>query len=99
MVQITYSRARANLAAIWDKVTGDNEVVVITRRGCEPVALISANELSSIMETAHLLRSPENARRLLSALNRAIRRTEKPSTLEDLYREVGLGGETAKSRK
>lgn len=97
MVQTTYSKARANLASYLNQVTDNNEIVVITRRGSEPVAMISAHELSSIMETAHLLRSPKNARRLLTALNRAVRRTEQPSTLEDLRREIGLDEEVAKA--
>ncbi|MGE5352949.1 MAG: type II toxin-antitoxin system Phd/YefM family antitoxin [Acidobacteriota bacterium] len=48
-----------------------SEVVIITRRNAEPVALISASELSVLIETAHLLHSPKNAARLFSALERA----------------------------
>ncbi len=68
----------------------DREVVVIRRRGAEDVALIAADELESILETAHLLRSPENAERLLTALRRAQQRTLEPSTVDDLRAEVGL---------
>jgi antitoxin YefM len=67
----TYSNARANLGAILDQVTTDREIVIISRRGAESVALVAAKELSSLVETAHLLRSPANARRLLKALHRA----------------------------
>jgi len=65
-------------------------VVVIRRRGAEDVALIAADELESILETAHLLRSPKNAERLLTALRRAQQRTLEPSTVNDLRAEVGL---------
>jgi antitoxin YefM len=89
-IQTTYTNARSNLAALLDEVTGNQEVVIISRRGAEDVAMISAAELSSLTETAHLLRSPKNAERLLTALNRALAATEKPQTIEELRREVGL---------
>ncbi|HZM89662.1 MAG TPA: type II toxin-antitoxin system prevent-host-death family antitoxin [Blastocatellia bacterium] len=84
----TYSNARANLAAILDRVVADREIVIINRRGGEDVALVAAKELSSLVETAHLLRSPANARRLLKALHRAKSRTLKPQPLEKLRREM-----------
>jgi antitoxin YefM len=68
--------------------------VIISRRGADDVALIAADELASLQETAHLLRSPANAARLLTAINRALRREVEPSSIEDLRREVGLADET-----
>jgi len=65
------SYARANLARLCDSVAADCEVVIIHRRGAKDVALIAASELRSLMECAYLLRSPRNAKRLLSALARA----------------------------
>ena len=62
----TYTQARAKLATLCDEVTANRDVVIIRRRGMEDVALISSAELSSLMETAHLLRSPRNAERLLA---------------------------------
>lgn len=59
-------------------------------RGAEDVALISAAELASLMETAHLLRSPKNAGRLLTALVRAQRETLTPQSVKELRREIGL---------
>jgi antitoxin YefM len=53
--------------------------------------LIAVDELSGLLETAHLLRSPKNAERLLTALARAQRRTLSPQALDELRREVGLG--------
>lgn len=92
-IHTSYSKARAELAKLWNEVTNNNEVVVISRRGAEPVALVSASELTSLLETAHLLRSPKNAERLLKALGRARDRTISPIDLEDLYREIGLDRE------
>ena len=88
ITQTTYSQARAHLAALLDQVIADRDVVVIQRRGAEDVALIAADELESILETAHLLRSPKNAERLLTALRRAQQRTLEPSTVDDLRVEV-----------
>jgi antitoxin YefM len=90
-IQTTYTSARANLAKLLNDVTDQNEVVIIQRRGAEDVALISASELSGLLETAHLLRSPRNAERLLSALQDARTQTAEPQTVEDLRREMGLG--------
>jgi len=92
-IQTTYSKARANLANLCNQVSEDREIVLIRRRNAEDVALISSSELSSILETAHLLRSPKNARRLLTALNRALTRSEFPQRTEDLKKEIGLGEE------
>jgi antitoxin YefM len=86
----TYSNARATFAKLCDEVTSTREPVIIKRRGAGDVALVSLEELSSIMETAHLLRSPRNAERLLKALARAQSRELSPSTVEDLRRELGL---------
>ncbi len=89
-IQTTYTQARANLASLWDEVTLNREVVIIERRGAEAVALISADELEGLMETAYLLRSPKNAERLLSALARAQQKEGTPQTIDELKREVGL---------
>lgn len=89
-IQTTYTQARANLAALWDKVTDDREVVVIQRRGAEDVALISADELTGLMETIYLLQSPKNAERLLQAIEGVKRGEGVRLTLEELLAEVGL---------
>ncbi len=89
-IQTTYTAARARLANLIDRATDDKETVIITRRGKPGVALIAADELSSLLETAHILRSPKNAERLLKALRRAIARAEKPRTVEGLRRELGI---------
>jgi antitoxin YefM len=70
-IETTYTHARANLKALLDEVTKNREQVVIRRREGDDVALIAADELRALLETAHLLRSPKNAPRLLQALQRA----------------------------
>ena len=90
-IQTTYTQARANFANLLDSVTDDREVVIIQRRGAADVALIAADELQSLLETAHLLRSPANAERLLTALARVSQRTETAQTIDALRAEVGLG--------
>ena len=87
---ISYSKARAELARLCNKVAEDREVVYITRRSKENVALIASEELSSLLETAHLLRSPKNAQRLLAALNRALSGMGSPRTLIDFKQDIGL---------
>lgn len=89
-IQTTYSNARENFASLLEQVASDREIVIINRRGHEDVALVTASELSSLLETAHLLRSPENARRLLKALNRAQANTIKPITVEKFRRDLRL---------
>jgi antitoxin YefM len=89
-IHTTYSQARANLANLCNKVSENKEIVLINRRHAEDVALISASELSSLLETAHLLRSPKNAQRLLTALNRALARTEIPKSIAEFRREIGI---------
>lgn len=87
-IQTTYSKARECFAQLLDEATHNRESIIIRRRGKEDVALIAASELASLEETAHLLRSPENAKRLLTALIRAKNRSLSPDTLESLRREI-----------
>lgn len=89
--ETTYTHARANLAALCDEAASTREPIVIHRRGADDVALVAADELRSLLETAHLLRSPENAQRLLTALIRARGGTPAGETAEDLRREFDLG--------
>ena len=92
-IQTTYSDARAHLAELFSKAVDDRETVIIKRRGSKDVALIAADELAGLQETAHLLRSPKNAARLLKALERALARGLEPEPLEKLRQEMGLAEE------
>ena len=86
----TYTAARANFASLCDRVTEDREVIIINRRNSRDVALVAADELSGLLETAHLLRSPKNARRLLTTVNRAKTNKSKGQSVEKLRREMGF---------
>ncbi len=89
--ETTYTHARAHLAALCDEAASSREPVIIHRRGAEDVALVSAAELRSLTETAHLLRSPKNAQRLLTALIRARGKDLPVETIATLRREFDLG--------
>ena len=89
-IQTSYTHARAQLATLLDEVTKNREVVIIQRRGSEDVAMITASELAGILETAHLLRSPNNVKRLLTALDRVRKESGSPQTIEELRKEVGF---------
>jgi len=90
MVETTYTSLRENLASMLDRVVNDREVVIVRRKGDKKVAIIPADELSGLLETAHLLRSPKNAERLMKALHRATATKGKPQSLDKLRREMGL---------
>jgi antitoxin YefM len=67
---MTYSESRARYAETLTSVVEDREEVIITRAGHEPVVIVSLEDYQALKETAYLLRSPENARRLLTAIDR-----------------------------
>jgi antitoxin YefM len=89
-IQTTYTQARASLASLLDEVTENREVVIIQRRGREDVAMITVDELAGVLETAHLLRSPKNVKRLLTALDRVKKGSGVSQTIDDLRNEVGF---------
>lgn len=89
-VETTYSDARAHLARWLDRVTEDREVVFVKRRGRSRVALVAADELESLMETAHLLRSPRNAARLLAALRKALDSRGRSQSVASLRKTLGV---------
>ena len=94
-IHTTYTQARAGLAKLLERVTREREVVVIQRRGQDDVAMIAAEELAGLMETAYLLRSPRNAQRLLAALGHALKNEGSTASLEELRRDVGIEPESA----
>ena len=90
MTTATYSHLRENLAEVWDEVEDTQEPVILKRRGHQDLALIPADELASLRETAHLMRSPRNARRLLESIQRAIGGRTEATTTAQLAEELGL---------
>lgn len=88
--ETTYTNLRQNLSSVLDHVVEQQEVVIVRRKGLRDVALIPASELAGLLETAHLLRSPRNARRLLTALRRSEGRKSKPASLAQLKRDVSI---------
>ncbi|PYI69080.1 type II toxin-antitoxin system prevent-host-death family antitoxin [Arthrobacter livingstonensis] len=70
MKTMSFAEFAANCAETLTAVVDDCEEVVITRSGKEPVVIVSLAEYQSLKETAYLLRSPANARRLLGAIDR-----------------------------
>ena len=69
MRAITYTAARESLASTMDQVCEDHDPVIITRNRDQAVVLISLEDYESLQESAYLLRSPANARRLLESIS------------------------------
>ena len=90
-IETTYTALRENLATFLDRVTDDRVVLVVKRRRGQPdVAIIAADDLAGLEETAYLLRSPANAKRLLESLHELDRGEGETMTVEELRRSVGL---------
>lgn len=87
-METSYTGLRQNLASLLNRVIDQQEAVIVRRKGAGDVALVPAAELAGLIETAHLLRSPANARRLLAALRRAERGKGKLIGLTELRREM-----------
>jgi len=83
--------AQANLAALCNKAIETREPIIIRRTDGEDVAIIAADELAALKETAHLVRSPSNAQRLLEALASADE--EAGASVDDIRRALGLDPE------
>ncbi len=90
MPAVSYTEARDRLASIWDEAVSSREPVIISRRGSESVVLVPLDEWEGLQETAHLLRSPANARRLLGALQRLGEGEGRSLTMGELKQNAGL---------
>jgi antitoxin YefM len=84
MSTITYSTARDHLAEVWDKTVSTREPVIVSRRGTESIVMLPLDEWEGLQETAHLLRSPANAKRLLAAMDRLGRGEGAAMSVESL---------------
>lgn len=84
MKTVSYTESRANYAQVLDDVTNNREEVIITRAGHEPVVMVSLADYESLRETAYLLCSPANARRLLNSIENLERaRGQRHDLIED----------------
>lgn len=90
MAKHTYSHLRENLARIWDEAEDSRIPVIVARRGHGEMAILPAEELRSLEETVHLLRSPVNATRLLAALARSRQGGVPPTDLATLRQALGV---------
>ncbi|MFM9966899.1 MAG: type II toxin-antitoxin system Phd/YefM family antitoxin [Burkholderiales bacterium] len=88
-VETTYSQAREQLKSLMDRAVGDREVILVRRRSGGDVAMLAADELEGLIETAHLLRSSKNAERLLRALSRSRTKKLKSISIADLEKRFG----------
>ena len=87
MKTMSYSDSRARYAEMLDTVTDDREEVIITRAGHEPVVVVSLDDYESLKETAYLLKSPANARRILAS----IEQLENGEGTQRDFRAIGRG--------
>jgi antitoxin YefM len=90
MTRATYSHLRENLATVWNEVEDTQEPIIVSRNGHQDLAILPADELASIQETAYLLRSPKNARRLIEALTRALEGQGETTSIDALRQQVGI---------
>jgi antitoxin YefM len=95
----TYTHLRENLAQVWDEVEDTQEPIIVTRKGHQDLAILPAVELAGIRETAHLLRSPKNIRRLMEALVRAYSDEGVETTIDALRTDLGLTAQTPRASK
>ena len=89
ITETTYSNARQQLKTLMDQAVNNREIIMVRRRVGGDVAMIAADELEGLVETVHLLRSPKNAERLLTALQRARTDSLPPVSLDELKAQLG----------
>ncbi len=85
-----YTDLRTHLKTYCDEVADTGEPLIIQRRGGADVALVSLDELAGLEETAHLLRSPANARRLLESVRELRSGGGAVLSVEELRQQYGL---------
>ncbi|KAF0204851.1 MAG: prevent-host-death family [Gallionellaceae bacterium] len=72
MEALSYSHTRQHLSEIMNKVTEDRAPVLITRQTGNPVVMMSLQDFNALEETAYLLRSPKNAKRLIDSIEQLV---------------------------
>ncbi|MEC4984961.1 MAG: type II toxin-antitoxin system prevent-host-death family antitoxin [Oscillatoria sp. PMC 1068.18] len=88
--EISYFQAKANLANLLEQVGDEEQIVIVKRPHGKNVALIAEKELSSLLESVYLLRSPENAQRLFRSLEWAKNQLGTPQTIAQLKEELEI---------
>ena len=68
MEAITYTAARQNFAKTMEKVCTDHAPIIVTRKSSNSVVIMSLEDYEALEETAYLLRSPKNTRRLIESI-------------------------------
>ena len=86
----TYSALRSNLKQALDEVCEDHEPLRVERKNGDSVVVVSETDFNALEETAYLLRSPENARRLLKALHGSRAKDKSFANVDDLRAKLGL---------
>ena len=81
---MTYTAARENLASTMDRVCADHDPVIITRNRDQAVVMVSLDDYESLQETAYLLRSPANAKRLLDSIESLNQGKNLKKSIKDL---------------
>lgn len=84
MTAITYTAARENLAATMTQVCEDHDPVIITRKRNQAVVMLSLEDYESLQETAYLLRSPKNAKRLAEGIEQLEKGQGVMKSMEEL---------------
>jgi antitoxin YefM len=84
MKAISYTAARENLATTMDQVCDDHDPVIITRNREQAVVMLSLADYESLQETAYLLKSPANARRLLESIEQLTKSMGPVKTLDSI---------------
>ncbi len=90
MTTISYTEARGRLASVWDETIATREPITLSRRGSESVVILPLDEWKGIEETAYLLRSPANAKRLFESLDRINRGEYETFTMKELRAKLDI---------
>ena len=90
MIKLSYSEAKAKFASLWDRIIDEQQMAVLQRKGKEDVVMMPASEARSLLETALVLGTPANARRLFASIDRAEMGQVLPVDLDELRERYGL---------
>ena len=92
MSSVSYEEAQGNLAGLWDRAISTREPIVVHQAGKPDIAIIAAEDISGYLETAHLLSSQANAKRLIEAMEESRQGIGVTMTLEELRAKYPVDG-------